>query len=91
MTVSPSVPSMCSPKSRVSRGPPAACCPFSSGARISQFAEIGRRLNVADILEGSVRTARNRIRVTAQLIKVADGFHLWSERYDRDMSDIFAI
>jgi TolB-like protein/tetratricopeptide (TPR) repeat protein len=56
-----------------------------------EFAEIGRRLNVEHILEGSVRKAGNRIRVTAQLIKVSDGFHLWSERYDREMTDIFAI
>ncbi len=56
-----------------------------------EFAEIGRRLKVEHILEGSVRKAGNRIRVTAQLIKVADGFHLWSERYDREMTDIFAI
>ena len=56
-----------------------------------EFAEIGRRLNVDHILEGSVRQAGNRVRVTTQLIKVADGFHLWSERYDREMTDIFAI
>jgi TolB-like protein/Tfp pilus assembly protein PilF len=56
-----------------------------------EFGEIGRRLNVGHILEGSVRRAGNRIRVTAQLIKVADGFHLWSERYDREVTDIFAI
>jgi len=56
-----------------------------------EFGEIGRRLNVDYILEGSVRTAGNRIRVTAQLIKVDDGFHLWSERYDREMTDIFMI
>jgi len=56
-----------------------------------EFGEIGRRLNVDHILEGSARKAGNRIRVTAQLIKVADGFHLWSERYDREMTDIFAI
>jgi serine/threonine protein kinase/Flp pilus assembly protein TadD len=56
-----------------------------------EFAEIARRLNVGHILEGSVRKAGNRIRVTAQLIKVTDGFHLWSERYDREMTDIFAI
>ena len=56
-----------------------------------EFAEIGRRLNVDHILEGSVRKAGNRIRVTAQLITVADGFHLWSERYDRGMTDVFAI
>ena len=55
------------------------------------FEEIGRRLNVGHILEGSVRTAGNHIRVTAQLIKVTDGFHIWSERYDREMTDIFAI
>ena len=55
------------------------------------FGEIGRRLNVGHILEGSVRTAGGRIRVTAQLVKVADGFHLWSERYDRELTDIFAI
>jgi TolB-like protein/Tfp pilus assembly protein PilF/predicted Ser/Thr protein kinase len=56
-----------------------------------EFAEIGRRLNVEHIVEGSVRKAGNRIRVTAQLVKVTDGFHLWSERYDREMTDIFAI
>src|SRR5262245_7270100 len=53
--------------------------------------EVGRRLNVEHLLEGSVRRAGNRVRVTAQLIKVADGFHLWSERYDREWTDIFAI
>ena len=56
-----------------------------------ELAEVGRRLNVEHLLEGSVRRAGNRIRVTAQLIKVADGFHLWSERYDRELTDIFAI
>ena len=43
------------------------------------------------ILEGSVRRAGNRMRVTAQLINAADGTHLWSERYDREMTDVFAI
>jgi serine/threonine-protein kinase len=56
-----------------------------------ELTEVGRRLNVEHLLEGSVRRAGNRIRVTAQLIKVADGFHLWSERYDREWTDIFAI
>jgi serine/threonine protein kinase/Flp pilus assembly protein TadD len=69
-------------------------------ARTSAFAlksmnidirEIGRMLSVKAVLEGSVRKAGNRLRVTAQLINVEDGFHLWSERYDRDMADIFAI
>ena len=53
--------------------------------------EIGRVLNVAHILEGSIRKSGERVRVTAQLIKVDDGFHLWSETYDRDLDDIFAV
>ncbi|MFC1554912.1 protein kinase [candidate division KSB1 bacterium] len=69
-------------------------------ARTSAFAfkgmnidinEIGQKLRAETILEGSVRKAGNRLRITAQLIKVEDGYHLWSERYDRDMADIFAI
>ena len=56
-----------------------------------ELAEVGRRLNVHHLLEGSVRRAGNRVRVTVQLIKVSDGFHLWSERYDREWTDIFAI
>ena len=56
-----------------------------------ELVEVGRRLNVEHLLEGSVRRAGNRVRVTAQLIKVADGFHLWSERYDREWTDIFAL
>jgi TolB-like protein/Flp pilus assembly protein TadD len=53
--------------------------------------EIGKALGVATVLEGSVRKAGERIRVTAQLIRAADGFHLWSETYDRKLSDIFAV
>jgi len=53
--------------------------------------EIGTRLNVATVLEGSVRRHANRLRVTAQLIDVSTGYHLWSEQYDREMSDVFAI
>ena len=69
-------------------------------ARTSAFAfkeqnvdirEIGEKLNVNHMLEGSVRKAGNRIRVTAQLIKVDDGYHLWSERFDRELDDIFAV
>jgi TolB-like protein/Tfp pilus assembly protein PilF len=52
---------------------------------------IGAALSVAHILEGSVRKAGNRVRITAQLIKVDDGFHVWSENYDRELDDIFAI
>ncbi|HYM10824.1 MAG TPA: tetratricopeptide repeat protein, partial [Bryobacterales bacterium] len=53
--------------------------------------EIGRLLNVGAVLEGSVRKEGNRLRVTAQLNSVADGFHLWSETYDREMKQVFAI
>lgn len=53
--------------------------------------EVGEKLGVSTVLEGSVRKQGNRLRVTIQLIKVEDGFHLWSERYDRSMDDIFAI
>lgn len=53
--------------------------------------KIGHKLNVRTVLEGSVRKQGNRLRITAQLINVEDGFHLWSERYDREIDDIFAI
>ncbi len=53
--------------------------------------EIGRKLHVNTILEGSIKKAGNRLRITTQLVNVADGYHLWSERYDRDMEDIFTI
>jgi len=52
---------------------------------------IGETLGVENILEGSVRKAGNKVRITAQLVKVDDGFHLWSETYDRELTDIFAI
>jgi serine/threonine-protein kinase len=69
-------------------------------ARTSAFAfkdknedirEIGRRLDVSSILEGSVRKAGDRLRITAQLINVSDGSHVWSERYDRVLEDVFAV
>jgi len=53
--------------------------------------EVGERLNVANVLEGSVRKAANRVRITAQLVKTDDGYHLWSETFDRELDDIFAI
>ena len=53
--------------------------------------DVARRLRVSHVLEGSVRKAGNRIRVTAQLIDGASGDHVWAERYDRDLTDIFAI
>ena len=55
------------------------------------IAEIGRELQVGTILEGSVRKAGDRLRITAQLIDVASQAHLWSEDYDRDLTDVFAI
>ncbi len=73
---------------------------FNVVARTSAFAfkeskedirTIGQRLNVRSVLEGSVRRMGNQLRVTAQLINVEDGYHLWSERYDREMEDVFAI
>ena len=69
-------------------------------ARTSAFAfkgkdinvrEIGQRLNVASVLEGSVRRAGNRLRITAQLVNVADGYYVWSEIYDRGIADVFAV
>ena len=69
-------------------------------ARTSAFAfkdkqqdvrEIGKKLGVGNLLEGSVRKAGRRLRITAQLISISDGYHLWSERYDRDLEDVFAI
>ena len=56
-----------------------------------ELAEIGRKLNVTHVLEGSVRRAGTRLRVTAQIVNVADGYHLWSETFDRDEADVFAV
>jgi TolB-like protein/Tfp pilus assembly protein PilF len=53
--------------------------------------EVGKKLGVSTVLEGSVRKQGNRLRITAQLINVDDGYHLWSQKYDRNMDDIFAI
>jgi len=53
--------------------------------------KIGEQLKVKTVLEGSIRKAGNRLRITAQLINVEDGYHIWSEKYDRDLEDIFAI
>jgi adenylate cyclase len=53
--------------------------------------DIGIQLNVDKVLEGSVRKAGNRVRITAQLINAADGYHLWSENYDRNLTDIFEV
>jgi len=64
---------------------------FAFRGKEQDLRTIGQKLSVGTILEGSVRRAGNRVRVTAQLIRVADESHLWSESYDRAMTDIFAI
>lgn len=64
---------------------------FSFKEKQTTIAEIGRTLNVASILEGSIRMAGNRIRISVQLVDVTDGYHIWSETYDRTMDDIFAV
>ncbi len=64
---------------------------FQYKDRTGDVSEIARQLRVAHILEGSVRRSGSRVRVTAQLIKASDGYHLWSESYDRELQDIFAV
>ena len=64
---------------------------FSFKGKNEDLRAIGEALNVETVLEGSVRKSGNRVRITAQLINVADGYHLWSERYDRELTDVFAI
>jgi len=64
---------------------------FQFKGRAADVREIGRMLGVGAVLEGSVRKAGERVRITAQLVGTADGYHLWSESYDRDLSDVFAI
>lgn len=64
---------------------------FTYKKEIKDIREIGKELDVSTILEGSVRKAGNRIRVTAQLISTSDGFHIWSENFDGDLKDIFAV
>jgi TolB-like protein/tRNA A-37 threonylcarbamoyl transferase component Bud32/Flp pilus assembly protein TadD len=64
---------------------------FAFRGKEQDIRKIAETLGVANVLEGSVRRAGNRLRITAQLINAADGTHLWSERYDRDMTDVFAI
>jgi adenylate cyclase len=64
---------------------------FSFKGKSASVSEIGEKLGVRTVLEGSVRKSENRLRISVQLVNVADGFHLWSERYDRDMRDIFEL
>ena len=64
---------------------------FAFRGKDQDIRRIAEALGVRTVLEGSVRRAGNRIRVTAQLINAADGYHLWSERYDRELADVFAV
>ena len=64
---------------------------FAFKGRNEDLREIGDALGVQNVLEGSVRKDGKRLRITAQLIKVSDGFHLWSETYDRELEDVFAV
>ena len=64
---------------------------FYFKGKTEDFKVIGEKLGVAHILEGSVRKAGDRVRITTQLIKAADGYHLWSETYDRTLDDIFTV
>ncbi len=64
---------------------------FAFKGKTGDLRDIGAKLRVNYVLEGSVRKAGRLLRITAQLIKCADGFHLWSERFDRELADVFAI
>lgn len=70
---------------------PARTSAFSFKGQEQDIREIGHKLNVETVLEGSVQISGERLRVTVQLINVADGFHLWSEKFDREQGDLFAI
>ena len=64
---------------------------FQFKERDRDIREIGRLLGAGKIVEGSVRKADDRLRITVQLVNVADGYQLWSEKYDRTISDVFAL
>jgi adenylate cyclase len=64
---------------------------FSYKGKSVELTEVARKLNVSHVLEGSVRKAGNRVRITAQLINATQDDHIWAERYDRDLNDIFAL
>ena len=64
---------------------------FQFKGQAHDLRRVGEQLNVTSVLEGSVRKSGARLRINAQLINAADGYHVWSERYDRDMDDVFAV
>lgn len=70
---------------------PARTSSFYFKGKQATIADIGKALNVSKVLEGSVRKSGSQLRITAQLIRVADGYHIWSQTYDRKLDDIFKI
>ena len=64
---------------------------FTYKGRSVDIRDVGRDLGVRSVLEGSIRRTGNRVRITAQLIDATNGAHLWADRYDRDLTDIFAV
>ncbi len=64
---------------------------FAYKGKSPDIRQVGRELGVTSVLEGSIRKAGNRVRITAQLIDASNGAHLWAERYDRDLTDIFEV
>jgi len=64
---------------------------FTFKGKEAPVAEVGKALKVTTVLDGTVRKAGNRVRISVQLVKVSDGYHLWSETYDRTLEDIFAV
>src|ERR1051325_9625781 len=64
---------------------------FTYKGRAVDVKEVGRELGVRYVLEGSVRGGGNRLRITAQLVEAETGNHVWAERYDRDLTDLFAV
>ena len=70
---------------------PARTSAFMFKGKAEDIRDIGRKLDVRTVLEGSIRKFGNQLRVTAQLINISDGYHLWSETYDRELKDVFNI
>jgi TolB-like protein/predicted Zn-dependent protease len=70
---------------------PARTSSFFFKGKQATIADIAKALNVAQVLEGSVRKSGNRLRITAQLIRVADGYHIWSQTFDRKLDDVFKM
>jgi TolB-like protein/Tfp pilus assembly protein PilF len=70
---------------------PARSSSFQFAGKAMNIREVGERLKVDTVLEGSIRRADNQLRISVQLINVSDGYHLWSERFDRSLDDVFSV